>query len=206
MLTFNVVLGYQDLLFRDFLWFFFCSFFFFSIRPTDSISGNAFDAKRNFEFAQQRNRHWLRVVGTKSWTGRSKKSAQFRLFRADHFWPLGGRVYRLEFLDNYGKLSTDFEIACTSLFWNYYILRYYIMRQKSYYNLRWKIITFCVEILLHFALILILRRFLLHFALILHFAAIITFCGVTEPAAVSVSTSNIIWKSNNNIFLKKWLH
>ena len=36
-------------------------FRFFSIRPTDSISGNAFDAKQNLEFAQQRNRHWLRV-------------------------------------------------------------------------------------------------------------------------------------------------
>ena len=33
MLTFNVVLGYQGLLFRDFLWFFF-SFFFQSDRPT----------------------------------------------------------------------------------------------------------------------------------------------------------------------------
>ena len=33
MLTFNVVLGYQGLLFRDFLWFFF-KVFFFSIRPT----------------------------------------------------------------------------------------------------------------------------------------------------------------------------
>ena len=45
MLIFNVVLGYQGLLFRDFLWFFFLSFF-FSIRPTDPISGNAFDGKR----------------------------------------------------------------------------------------------------------------------------------------------------------------
>ena len=44
MLTFNVFLGYQGLLFRDFLWFFFR--FFFPIRPTDSISGNAFDSKR----------------------------------------------------------------------------------------------------------------------------------------------------------------
>ena len=132
MLTFNVILGYQGLLFRDFLWFCFLVFF-FSIRPTDSISGNVFDAKRNLEFAQQRNRHWLRVDGVKSWTGRSIKSAQFRLFRADHFWPLEGEGvwviwFGLEFLDNYGKLSTDFDIACTSLFWNYYILRYYIMR------------------------------------------------------------------------------
>ena len=39
MLTFNVILGYQGLLFQDFL-----SFrFFFSIRPTDPISGNAFE-------------------------------------------------------------------------------------------------------------------------------------------------------------------
>ena len=42
MLTFNVVLGYQGLLFRDFLWFPFQ--FFLSIRPTDPISGNASDA------------------------------------------------------------------------------------------------------------------------------------------------------------------
>ena len=45
MLTFNVVLGYKGLLFRDFLWFFFVGFF-FSIRPTDPISGNEFDGKR----------------------------------------------------------------------------------------------------------------------------------------------------------------
>ena len=44
MLTFNVVLGYQGLLFRDVLWFFVR--FFFSIRPTHPISGNAFDGKR----------------------------------------------------------------------------------------------------------------------------------------------------------------
>ena len=44
-LTFNVVLGYQGLLFQDFLWFFF-RFFVFSIRPTDPISGNAFDSKQ----------------------------------------------------------------------------------------------------------------------------------------------------------------
>ena len=111
MLTFNVVLVYQGFLFRDFLWFCFLGFF-FSIRPTDSMSGNAFDAKRNLEFAQQPNRHWLRVDGTKSWTGRSIKSAQLRPFRADHFWPLegGGCMdffwFGLEFLDNYGKLST----------------------------------------------------------------------------------------------------
>ena len=37
MLTFNVVPGYQRFLFRDFLWFIFR--FFFSIRPTDPISG-----------------------------------------------------------------------------------------------------------------------------------------------------------------------
>ena len=40
---FNVILGYQDLLFRDFLWFFLV--FFFSNRPTDPTSENAFDAK-----------------------------------------------------------------------------------------------------------------------------------------------------------------
>ena len=33
MLTFNVVLGYQGLLFRDFLWFFFRFFFFQSDQP-----------------------------------------------------------------------------------------------------------------------------------------------------------------------------
>ena len=40
MLTFTVVLGYQGLPFRDSLW------FFFSIRPTGPISGNAVDAKQ----------------------------------------------------------------------------------------------------------------------------------------------------------------
>ena len=47
MLTFNVILGYQGLLFWDFLLFInFFRFFFFSIRLTDPISGNALDAKR----------------------------------------------------------------------------------------------------------------------------------------------------------------
>ena len=40
MLTFNVVLGYQGLLFWDFLW-----FLFFSIQPTNPISGNTCNAK-----------------------------------------------------------------------------------------------------------------------------------------------------------------
>ena len=102
--------GYQGLLFRHFLWFCFLGFF-FSIQPTDSISGNAFEAKRYLEFAQQCNRHWLRVDGTKSWTGRSIKSAQFRLFRDDHFWPLEGggcmgNLVWVRVLDNYGILST----------------------------------------------------------------------------------------------------
>ena len=44
MLTFNGILGYQDLLLRDFLLFFLAVFF--SIPLTDPISGNAFDAKR----------------------------------------------------------------------------------------------------------------------------------------------------------------
>ena len=48
MLTFNVALGYQGLLFRDFLWFPFQ--FFLSIRPTDPISGNASDAIRPSSF------------------------------------------------------------------------------------------------------------------------------------------------------------
>ena len=61
--------------------------------------------------------------------------------------------------------NTNFEIACTSLFWNYYILRYYIMRQKSYYNLRWKIITFCVE------------NFITFCVNVITFCVSITFCG-----------------------------
>ena len=52
MLTFNVLLGYQGLLFRDFLWFFLG--FFFSIRPTDPILRNAFDGKRR----EKRGRPW----------------------------------------------------------------------------------------------------------------------------------------------------
>ena len=48
MLTFNVILGYQGLLFCDFLLFFF-KLFFFSTWPTYLISGNAFDTKRKEE-------------------------------------------------------------------------------------------------------------------------------------------------------------
>ena len=44
MLTFNVVLGQQGLLFRDPLWFFFRIVFFFN--PTYPILGNTFNAKR----------------------------------------------------------------------------------------------------------------------------------------------------------------
>ena len=51
---------------------------------------------------------------------------------------------------------------------------YYILRRKFYYNLRQ-----CYYIL---------RRFLLRFALILHFAAIITFRGVTAlPTELGVN-------------------
>ena len=45
MLTFHVVLGYQSLPFWDFLWFFFFLVSFFSIQPTNPISGNASSAK-----------------------------------------------------------------------------------------------------------------------------------------------------------------
>ena len=43
------------------------------------------------------------------------------------------------------------------------------------------IVSFCVKKLLHFALksCYILRQKLLHFVLMLHFASIVTFCGVT---------------------------
>ena len=46
-----------------------------------------------------------------------------------------------------------------------------------------KVITSCVGKLLHFALVILLyfALMLLHFALVLQFAAIITFCGVTNP-------------------------
>ena len=65
MLTFNVGAGVPGPPIPKLLVILFFRFF-FSIRPTNSISGNAFDAKRNLEFAQQRNRHWLRVDGAKS--------------------------------------------------------------------------------------------------------------------------------------------
>ena len=45
MLTLTDILGYQGLPFGDFL-LFFIYLCIFSIRPTDQISGNAFDAKR----------------------------------------------------------------------------------------------------------------------------------------------------------------
>ena len=47
MLTFNVVLGYQGILFQDFLWIFFLGFFFFqSDRPTQYQETHSIDAKR----------------------------------------------------------------------------------------------------------------------------------------------------------------
>ena len=78
--------------------------------------------------------------------------------------------------------NTDFEIACTSLFRKllHFALLHYALEKllqfalKDYYILRLKlyyIVRQCYYIL---------RRFLLHFALMLHFAAIITFCGVTR--------------------------
>ena len=44
MLTSNVDLMYQGILFQDFLWIFFLDSFL--IQPTNPISGNAFDAKQ----------------------------------------------------------------------------------------------------------------------------------------------------------------
>ena len=57
-------------------------------------------------------------------------------------------------------------------------MRYYICVKK--------VITFCVGKLLHFALIILLHfaLMLLHFVLVLHFAAIITFCGVTRSTCI----------------------
>ena len=52
MLTFNVVLGYQGLLFRDFSWFFFSS-----IWLTNPISGNVFNGK------QRKKRGWPYWIG-----------------------------------------------------------------------------------------------------------------------------------------------
>ena len=46
MLTFNVILGYQDFLFNSETSCDFFLRFLFSFRPTDPISGNAFDAKQ----------------------------------------------------------------------------------------------------------------------------------------------------------------
>ena len=62
-----------------------------------------------------------------------------------------------------------------------YILRCYILRQK--------VVTFWVKKLLHFALkrCYILRQKLLHFGLMLHFASVVTFCGVTRRGYFSPS-------------------
>ena len=71
MLTFNVILGYQGLLFRDFLWIFFCCcFFFFNLtdRP-NPISGNAFDAKRKLKKGDGLSKNTSYCVSLKSgWT------------------------------------------------------------------------------------------------------------------------------------------
>ena len=68
-------------------------------------------------------------------------------------------------------------------------MRYYSLRQKSYYILRWKVITFRVHSFITFCVAVITfcvsttfcsDCMLSHFALVLHFAVIITFCGVTH--------------------------
>ena len=62
-----------------------------------------------------------------------------------------------------------------------------------------KVMTFCVGKLLQFALIFLshFALILLHFVLVLHFAAIITFCGVTCPTLkfsplVSLTVINLV--------------
>ena len=67
MLTFNVVLGYQGLLFRDFLFVFFC----FSIRPTDPISGNAFDGMAYYCLPTGMQNSW--IVSRKKGDSTSRK-------------------------------------------------------------------------------------------------------------------------------------
>ena len=70
MLTFTVALDYQGLLLREFLWFceFFLGFFFqffFSIRPTDPISANAFVAKQKKKQKtkkQKNKKEWPNVI------------------------------------------------------------------------------------------------------------------------------------------------
>ena len=177
MLTFNIVLGLLGPPIPRVLVILF-SRFFFSIRPTDSISGNAFDAKRNLEFAQQRNCHWLRVDGTKSWTGRFIKSGQFGLLWADHFWPLEGegvwviwlRVRIFGYLwETVNRFWNSMHVVIRKLL--HFALLHYALEKllqfalKDYYILHWKfyyILRQCYYIL---------WRFLLHFALILHSAA-----------------------------------
>ena len=62
MLTFNIILGYKGLLFRDFLMWFFLRFFFFqSDRPTDPISGNAFLAMLNRKKGDSLNWFSMRI-------------------------------------------------------------------------------------------------------------------------------------------------
>ena len=67
--NFNVVLGDHGFPFRDFLWFF--VFFFFSILPTNQISGNAFDAKRK-QKTKQINKQIKQQKKTKKKCGRKK--------------------------------------------------------------------------------------------------------------------------------------
>ena len=47
MLSFNVILGYQGLLFRDFLWFFFSFFFFRYDQPTQYQETHKQQKKKN---------------------------------------------------------------------------------------------------------------------------------------------------------------
>ena len=55
------------------------------------------------------------------------------------------------------------------------------------------IVSFCFKTSLHFALksCYILRQKLLHFALMLHFASIVTFCGVTNTTSDTSKLSQI---------------
>ena len=110
MLTFNVVLGYQGLLFRDFLWFCFLGFFFQSDRPTQYQETYSM-LNETLNLLSNAIAIGLELTAPNLELGDPYKVRNFLFLGATIFDHLTGEGvwiiwFGLEFLDNYGKLFT----------------------------------------------------------------------------------------------------
>ena len=127
ILSFKVVLGYQGLLYSQTTCYFISFYFIFSIRPTDPISENAFDAKREkkgWPYLQRDISFQSFVISTRTcplWT------SPFRVFlKIDSL-----QVYVIGFIGEFAK--------CQRVSFSFPELRYSLLE----FNSRKKLPTSC---------------------------------------------------------------